>query len=170
MKFLACLLLLIPSGLFAQYNAISEQYAQFIEAKSMKEHVFTLASKEFQGRETGTEGNKKAADYIAGKFASYGIPPIPGDDNFFQELTFSTIKWSENKLTVSGDSVEHLKEFLSIPQYFPIQTGPIKITSLTFLGYGIDDPAYSDYAGVDVKGKHLLIYGGEPRDPDGKFR
>ena len=170
MKLLTPLFLLISSGLFAQYNALSEQYAGSIEAKAMKEHVFTLASKEFQGRETGTEGNKKAADYIAGQFASFGIPPIPGDGDFFQEVTFSSIKWKEVNLTVFGDSVEHLKEFISIPQYFPVQSGPIDITSLTFLGYGIDDPKYSDYKGVDVSGKHLLIYGGEPRDRKGLFR
>ncbi len=170
MKVLTALFLFISSGLFAQFIAVSEQYARSIEAKAMKEHVFTLASKEFQGRETGTEGNKKAADYIAGQFSSFGIPPIPGDGDFFQEVTFSSIKWKAINLTVSGDTIEHLKDYLSIPQYFPVQPGPIDIASLTFLGYGIDDPKYSDYAGVDVRGKHLLIYGGEPRDKNGLFR
>jgi len=170
MKLLPILFLFIASGIVAQYNAVSEQYAKVIEAKSMKEHVFTLASKEFQGRETGTEGNKKAADYIAGQFASFGVPPIPGDGDYFQEVAFSTVKWSKINLVVSGDSIEHLKEYLSIPQYFPTQPGPIEINSLTFLGYGIDDPAYSDYAGVDVKGKHLLVYGGEPQNAKGIYR
>ena len=170
MKLFTALFLLISSGLLAQFTAVSDQYARSIEVQAMKEHVFTLASKDFQGRETGTEGNKKAADYIASQLASFGIPPIPGDGDFFQEVTFSSIRWKEINLTVFGDSVEHLKDYLSIPQYFPVQSGPIEISAMTFLGYGINDPVYSDYAGVDVKGKHLLIYGGEPRNRNGQFR
>jgi hypothetical protein len=170
MKLLPFIFLFITSGISAQFIAINDQYARSIEANAMKEHVFILASKEFQGRETGTEGNKKAADYIAGRFASFGIPPVPGDGDFFQEVTFSSIKWKEINLTVSSDSVKHLTDYLSIPQYIPVQSGPIEINSMTFLGYGIDDPVYSDYAGVDVRGKHLLIYGGEPRNQNGQFR
>ena len=33
-----------------------------------------------------------------------------------------------------------------------------------------DDEAYSDYEGVDVRGKHLLVYAGEPRDLNVIFR
>lgn len=73
-------------------------------------------------------------------------------------------------MTVSGEAVEHLKEYIAIPQHFPVQTGPIGISSIVFLGYGIDDEAYSDYEGVDVRGKHLLVYAGEPRDPNDNFR
>ena len=123
MKLFTALFLLISSGLLAQFTAVSDQYARSIEVQAMKEHVFTLASKDFQGRETGTEGNKKAADYIASQLASFGIPPIPGDGDFFQEVTFSSIRWKEINLTVFGDSVEHLKDYLSIPQYFPVQSG-----------------------------------------------
>ena len=163
-------LLLVFPGLHAQYNPVSEQLAQSIHSKTLKEHVFTLASPEFQGRETGTEGNNKAAAYIAEQFKSYGIPPIPGDGDYFQEVGFSNIKWANISLTISGEPVEHLKEYLAIPQEFPIQPTPIEISSMTFLGYGIDDPAYSDYKGVDVKGKHLLVYAGEPITKDERFR
>lgn len=163
------LFLLIHTGLQAQYSITAEQLAKSIESATMKAHVYTLASPEFQGRETGEEGNVKAAAYIAQSFASSGIPPIPGEDNYYQQVAFSTIKWESITLTHSDLPAEHLKEFLSIPQYFPIDSTPMDITSMVFLGYGIDDDAYSDYQGVDVRGKHLLIYGGEPRDQDEKF-
>ncbi len=170
MKKTLFLLLFISTGVFAQYHPTGEPFAGTIESKSIKEHVYVLASNDFQGRETGSEGNRKAAEYIAGQFASYGIPPIPGEHDYFQEVAFSNVKWSAMELTVSGLPVEHLKEYLSIPQYFPVLKGPIEINSLTFLGYGIDDVAYSDYEGVDVKGKHLLVYSGEPRDKNGLYR
>src|SRR6187200_3545369 len=110
------LFLIAFQSLNAQYNPVPEQLAQSIHAKTLKEHVYTLASTEFQGRETGTEGNNKAANYIAGQFKSYGIPPIPGDGDYFQEVAFSNIKWAKVSLNVSGEPVEHLKEYLAVPQ------------------------------------------------------
>jgi hypothetical protein len=144
-------------------------YAGTIDSQTIRQHVFALASSDFEGRETGSQGALKAADYIAAQFASYGIAPVI-DGGFFQDVAFSTVKWAAIDMTVNGAPVEHLRDFLSIPQYFPQTAGELNITSLTFLGYGIDDPAYSDYAGKDVKGKHLLVFGGEPRDKDENFR
>ncbi len=146
------------------------KYAATIEATTIKKHVYTLASDVFEGRETGTEGNKKASDYIAEQFLSYQIPFAPGDDNYFQEVSFTTLKWTSMNLTSNDKPVEHLKDFLSIPHFFPETEEPIHISSMTFLGYGIDDPAYSDFAGKNVTGKHLLVYSGEPKDRSGKSR
>lgn len=164
------LLLVAAQGLHAQYNSVAGQLAETIQAETLKEHVYILASPEYQGRETGTEGNAKAASYIADQFASYGLPPISGDTEYFQEVAFSNIKWESVSLSVSGELQPHLSEYLAIPQYFPMQAAPIEISSMTFLGYGIDDPAYSDYKNVDVRGKHLLVYGGEPITKGEMFR
>lgn len=153
----------------AQMSNAALTYAATIDSSTMRNHVFYLASPELEGRETGSSGALRAADYIADQFSSYGIPP-GNDDSYFQEVAFSTIKWASINMEVNDAPAEHLREFLSIPQYFPVLNAPIHISSLTFLGYGIDDEAYSDYKGKDVRGKHLLIYGGEPRLPDGKFR
>ncbi|NJL75095.1 MAG: M28 family peptidase [Saprospiraceae bacterium] len=43
----------------------------------------------------------------------------------------------------------------------------IKFNEVVFLGYGIDDAAYSDYEAADVKGKAILIYDGEPMNANG---
>ncbi len=136
----------------------------------MRDHVYTLASPAFEGRETGTEGNQKAAHYIADQFAADGIPPIPGDGDYFQELAFSKIKWDNIKLSVNGTSEEYLRDYLSIPQFFPDSASVFQIRSLTFLGYGIDDPAYSDYKGKNLKGQNLIVYAGEPRGSDGNYK
>ncbi len=158
-------------SLFAQVPvSIASHYASTIEAKTLKEHVYQLASKEFEGRETGTEGNNKAAKYIAQQFALDGIPPIPGDGDYFQELAFSRIQWKANQLNINGDAEENMKDYLSIPQYFPDSSAALHIQSLTFLGYGIDDPAYSDYAGKNLKGQNIIVFSGEPRNRDGYFR
>lgn len=164
------LLLSLSFDVFSQYSTPAENYASTIESSAIKTHVYKLASPEFQGRETGTHGNLSAAKYIADQFQSYQIPPFLNGADYYQELDFTSIKWSDNRLTVNGEPVEHLKDYLSIPQFFPLQEGTMEIKSLTFLGYGINDPAYSDYKGKKLSGQHLLVFAGEPRNRDGKFR
>lgn len=162
--------LIFASGASAQMDNVAIKYAAAIDSQTIKTHVYKLASPEFQGRETGTEGNRMAAAYIAEHFRSFGIPTIRQDQDYFQEVDFSTIKWSDIQLDVNGQRIEHLKEYLSVPQYFPVDQKRLDINSLTFLGYGIDDPAYSDYKGKKYTGQHLLVYAGEPRNQKGKFR
>lgn len=170
-KFLFLIFSLFSGALaHAQMDDPSVMLANSIEAASIRQHVYYLASDSLQGRETGTAGNKKAADYISAQFASYGIAPPPGDNNYLQEAGFTSFKWKDISLYVNDQTYEHTKEFLCLPQSFPIQSGPLSVSSMVFLGYGIDDPAYSDYKGVDVRGKHLLIYSGEPMTRDEKFR
>src|SRR5688572_3101129 len=88
------LLLHISLNVFSQYVSPAERYASTILSSTIKEHVYKLASKEFQGRETGTEGNLLAAQYLADEFKSYRIPAIPNDVNYYQDLDFTSIKWS----------------------------------------------------------------------------
>ncbi len=171
MKKIFVFLVLFSSGLTAQQAAITASYfGNTIEGSTMKEHVYTLASDEFEGRETGTEGNMIAAKYIANQLASYGIPPLENKGDYYQEVAFTVFKWQEIDLSTSGQPAEHLKDYYAIPQRFPVVEEPIYINSMVFLGYGIDDPAYSDFEGVNVRGKHLLVYGGEPRIDEERFR
>ncbi len=56
-------------------------------AVSMREDVTVLASDDFMGRETGTEGELKAAEYIASRFEDLGVQP-KGSDGYFQNFNF----------------------------------------------------------------------------------
>ena len=169
MRILVLPFLLIAGGLHAQFDSTVYKLAQTIQASTMHDHVFTLASPEYEGRETGTEGIRKAAVYLANQIKADGINPVPGDTNYFQEVSFSSIKWSNLSLNVSGVAMEHMRDYVVNPQLFPITPETLDITSLLFLGYGIDDPLYSDYNGVDVKGKNIVIYNREPQASDGRY-
>ena len=160
---------LLPAAVGAQADDLPARIAGSIMAEDMKSHVYLLASPELEGRETGTEGNLKAAVYIAEQLSKYGISPSPGDNDHFQEVAFTSVRWSSVDVTVNGAAEEHLKGFLCLPQDFPAREGPIAIDEMLFLGYGLDDPRWSDYEGVDVKGKHLIVYGTEPLDKDGNY-
>jgi hypothetical protein len=145
------------------------ELAQTITAADMKDLLTDLAGKEFQGRETGTEGQKKAANYIADYFRQLGLPALGQDGSYFQQINFLSQSWDNIDLEMDGEGLRHLWDYYAIPG--DNQTLDwTDLNEITFLGYGIDDPAYSDFAGEDVNGKAILIYKGEPKDKDGKFR
>lgn len=62
------------------------KYAATITAKDLGAHLFTYASDEFEGRETGEPGQKKAVEYLKNFYVSNEIVSPLGDDDYFQEV------------------------------------------------------------------------------------
>ena len=142
------------------------ELAETISAEDLKFHLTTLASDEFEGRETGTEGQEKAANYIAEFFEGLDLPTIGDNDSHFQEIAYTAFSWNKVSISTKKESFKHLWDFYSFPglnQNMPSAT----FKDVVFLGYGIDDERYSDYDGVDVSGKAVLIYSGEPTNEAG---
>ena len=77
-------------------------YANSITANELKNMLYIYASDEFEGRETGEQGQKKAVEFIKNKYESIDIPSPLGDGDYFQEIPASYfnngIKDSENVL------------------------------------------------------------------------
>jgi len=67
-------------------------YANTITVNDVKKHIFTLASDEFEGRETGEQGLKDAADYIAKQYTSFGIKKYPKSASYFQSIPIEALK------------------------------------------------------------------------------
>lgn len=142
-------------------------YAERITASDIEGHLRVLASDEFEGRETGTIGNDKAAAYIANHFETIGLQsPTSVEKPFFQSVAFTRTGWDTTGMTVNGKDFRHLWDFLSFPTLNPLST-EFADGEVVFAGYGIDDERYSDYAALDVEGKAVLIYQGEPFDKRG---
>ena len=76
------------------------EYANSITPGELKEHLFTFASDDFEGRETGEPGQKKAAAYLKQQYQEMNIPSPLGGDDYFQEVDPSyfrgDIKSTEN--------------------------------------------------------------------------
>ncbi|MBU3011904.1 M28 family peptidase [Polaribacter vadi] len=62
------------------------KYAKTITAKDLGTHLFTYASDEFEGRETGEPGQKKAVEYLKNFYVNKGIVSPIGGDDYFQEV------------------------------------------------------------------------------------
>ncbi len=78
------------------------KYANSITAEELKTHLWIYASDEFEGRDTGEPGQKKAVDYLKNYYMSQNIPSPMGGDDYFQEIGTEhlrpNIKPSENVL------------------------------------------------------------------------
>jgi hypothetical protein len=146
-------------------NDLSYRYAKSITAEEMKEHLSILASDEFEGRETGKEGNLKASSYIANALEKYRVKGGGENQGYFQPVAFTFSKWLDTEIYVNGERYRHMWDFLTFPQ--DNDSRPIFTTDeVVFLGYGIDDPVYSDYKKKKVAGKVIMINKGEPMKKD----
>jgi len=150
--------------LFAQ-DTLPLQYSRTITAKELSEHVYKLASKDFEGRYTGSKGQISAGKYIMDEFKEDGLqaPWIGGKPDYIQDYTLDNCRWKDQRLKVNGVELEVGKDFLFLSDPVDVK-GTFQVI---FAGFGIEDSAYSDFGNIDVKGKIMLVFSGEPKDEEG---
>ncbi|HEX9510366.1 MAG TPA: M28 family peptidase [Puia sp.] len=157
---LASVLIVLTSG-NAQGQKIPDPrpFANAITAQDLKAHLYIVAGKDFEGRETGTEGQRKAAAYIENDFKSLGLQP--GNKGSYQlyypifqdSLTAATIRINEQDFRLNEDFAVN-----TAANYSATLMG----SEIVFAGYGISDSTRDDYKGLDVKGKIVLILNAPP--------
>ena len=144
-------------------------FAEEIKVADLKTHLNRLASAEFEGRETGTVGQRKAASYIASVFESLDLPKIFGDTSYFQKIAFINESWNRITFTIADSTYRHLRDYYAYPAT-NFNVDSLHGEELVFLGYGIDDSEYTDYKSKkSIAGKIGLIFDGEPIRADGTF-
>ena len=67
-------------------KSIATIYANTITAAEMKTDLYIYASDEFEGRDTGEPGQKKAVEFLKKEYQKMGIPSAYGTDNYFQNI------------------------------------------------------------------------------------
>jgi hypothetical protein len=163
MKNLLFVIFLLLNGSFVfcsghNKDTIAEKYASTITANDLRKHLFIIASEDFEGRETGKEGQKKAAFYIKNQFIESGL--IPGNNgSYFQEFPLILQDPKGVDISIGDQKFEFLKDFY----YFPgFADNILNFNDITFLGYGIQHEKYNDYENKDINGKAVIILNGEP--------
>ena len=163
-KLIFFFVLFVAANCFAQ-NDDAAKYAAVIKVSELQKHLTIIASDEMEGRETGTEGQRKAAAYIESFFKSAGLSssaPLNGHQQFYPLYKDSMA----SNFTIGKKMAIYGTDYIS-----PVminEEGKFKGKKIIFAGYGIEDKNYTDYAGLDVKGKVVLLFLGEPKK-DGKF-
>lgn len=156
---LAAVLLLLTTAGMAQKKGDPKKYAETITEADLKAHLYTLAGAEYEGRETATEGQRKAAAYIENHFRSLGL--LPGNNGSYQQafpvyrdsLVNATLQVNGNAFALNTDFQPMLRQTHTAAGYF---------SEVVFVGHGIKDENWDDYAGVDVTGKAVIMLDGAP--------
>ena len=144
-----------------------------ITSAELKERINYLASDNLQGRFTGSAGADSAANFIKTLFESYGLKSFNG--SYFQEFPFvASLELTKDnsldiKLSGKKSSLQLKKEYIPCPF-----TGSASANGqIAFAGYGISAPNlnYDDYAGLDVKGKIVMVmrYNPDGGNPHSQF-
>lgn len=155
-QLLSCLLPLLALSASAQKPEDAEKFASLVTAEGLKEKLTILAGAEMEGRETASPGQKRAAAYIEEQFKKMGLKPGNGESyqqlfNVYQDVL------TDKKLMVNG------KNFIWDQDYSfsmaMISSGNWNYTTVVYAGSGLVDSAakINDYAGLDVKGKLVII-------------
>jgi len=138
-------------------------YANTITQKELKEYLYTYASNEFEGRETGMPGQKKAVAFLKNIYKNLNISAAKVDGDYFQKVPLEYSKLPDGYIKIHGNTFNIGSDFIS---YAPTEGN---YSEIVYAGYGIEDQNYSDYKNINVKGKVILIKSGEPIDKNGNY-
>jgi hypothetical protein len=112
-KMLTIALMLVASVAMAQKKTDATTFAKTITPDDLKKHLYIVAGKEMEGRETATPGQKKAAAYIESQFQQLGLKP--GNNGNYQQ-TYEVYQDSlvSSDLQVNGQSFQMDKDFNAV--------------------------------------------------------
>lgn len=144
--------LIIACSLFAltasaqKKNKTAEKFAQTISAADLKNYLFVLASPEMQGRETGTEGQRKAAEYLKQQFQRMGIA-AGNNGNYEQGYAVYKDTLKDAAVTINNKSYELGKDFSAMAN--SVITTKLYFSEVVYMSK-IDTT-------TDVRGKAVLL-------------
>ncbi|WP_316800930.1 M28 family peptidase [Pedobacter frigidisoli] len=158
---------LLSASCFAQVkplvpNKDAMRFSKAINPADGFKHLSVLASDEYEGRETGTKGAWMAADYIRNYFKTIGLKgPVNGE--YFQKIDLVNVTLKESHVTVNGQPKEYQKDYVLTPSLISDKGFTFSTDEIVFVGYAIKKDNYNDFAGTDIKGKVVMMFGsGDP--------
>ena len=138
--------------------------------------IAAIAGAGTEGRETGSPGYLHAADYVIARFRAEGLLPA-GTDGYLQPVEFERQlvdqAASQFTLTAADGSVTTLQP--GVDSRIGAGGAPLPASvdaPLVFVGYGLHLPArgYDDFAGVDLRGRIVVVLSGGPADIPGPVK
>jgi Zn-dependent M28 family amino/carboxypeptidase len=134
-------------------------------------HVKTLADDSLEGRQTGTDGYRKAASYVADQFEQAGLKPA-GTQGYRQPVQFMSRRIVEAQSRVAlvrGATEDVLRFGEDVTVSLRAELAPDVDAPMVFAGYGLSAPdaGHDDLAGLDLKGKLVVYIHGTPENITG---
>jgi len=158
---------LLGLGAVACQGDMEREYEPLLSADAIAEHLHVLAADSLMGRGPGQAGGDMAVEYIAGRFADFGLEAPGGSYVQAIPMVGNTPLPESAALSFTGPqgtvTPTYLDGFVLNPGYADA-IDVLGEAELVFVGYGIDAPeaSWNDFAGVDVAGKFLLILVNDP--------
>lgn len=143
-------------------------------AHAIKAHMSFLADDLLQGRDAGSRGEALSALYVASEFEQLGLQPMGEQQSFIQPVPLRTAMLDQDsvKFVIEGETGSEdgagsmvFANGEDIAVFGSLTNTSIAATAgLVFAGHGITAPelGLSDYAGLDVAGKVVVVLGGPP--------
>jgi len=134
-----------------------------VDTAQFKADIAYLADDKLKGRGPGTEGYQMAVDYVVKRLKSLGVKPAGENGTWLQEVKLRKATTGTTSVSLSsGGDLKAGTDYGILPN--PSKTEIHLTAPLAFAGYGASEPllGYDDYAGIDVKGKVVLVVRGAP--------
>jgi hypothetical protein len=138
-----------------------------VTVDKLTSHLDYLADDAREGRMTGTAAYNAAADYVAEQFSALGLEPA-GEDGWFQNVPLTANRIDVERAAVTfhkddGDAGLRWKDDF-VMSGDALRDSTTVTADVVFVGFGVHAPEmdYSDYDGIDVKGKIVALFGGAP--------
>jgi hypothetical protein len=131
-------------------------------------HIRELSSDAYGGRLPGTPGEEKSVAYVISQIKAIGLQPGAPIDGFVQKVP---LYGSRSRGTITAGSKEvsmsPAQDFV-LWSTFPEKRIEIRDSDLVFAGYGVVAAEYKwdNYAGIDIKGKTVMVLTGDPHVAD----
>ncbi|GAB3297715.1 M28 family peptidase [Hymenobacter humi] len=141
-----------------------------VQPEAIKAHIAYLADDRLQGRRAGTPGYQMAVDYVVKQLKTLGVQPAGEGNTYIQKVRLRQA-FLKPGATFTVRDAQGAAVPLTAGQDYVIYPNPelgaakVDNAPLAFAGFGISAPelGYDDYAGLDVKGKVVVIVRGAPR-------
>ncbi|WP_400190165.1 M20/M25/M40 family metallo-hydrolase [Hymenobacter sp. B81] len=164
--------LLMASLASAQSLTVDKKVAkalQQLRPDDFRAHVQYLADDKLLGRQPGTPGYQLAVDYVTQQLKELGVQPAGENGSYVQRVRLRRA-FVQPTTTLALRNAQGQSQPLKAGQDFVLYPNPEEASvqaeaPLVFVGYGISAPelGYDDYAGLDVKGKIVVVVAGAPR-------
>lgn len=152
----------------ADAPADAAELARRVSLDAYRDNVRTMSADEFGGRAPASAGEELTVDFLVAKFKALGLRGGAADGGFEQSVPVVGITGSN----FSGLDIETDAESLSasignqavVWTKRVIESISVSDSPLVFVGYGIVAPEYGwdDYAGIDVRGKTVVMLVNDP--------
>ena len=141
-----------------------------VQPDAIKAHIAYLADDRLQGRKSGTPGYQMAVDYVTKQLKDLGAQPAGEGGTYLQKVRLRRA-FLKSDATFAVRDAQGTELPLTAGQDYVVYPSPelpatsVSNAPLAFAGFGISAPelGYDDYAGLDVKGKIVVIVRGAPR-------